>query len=168
MTISSLVVAAHEGFDDIVTLLLKFGANIETTDPAGSRALHWAVKNDHPDTVRLLLSHGAEIDPLGPANLTPLQSAAMDNQVQMAELLIEKGADVNAIGQNGKTAMMLSIHEENLIPMWQLLVDNGARLDLVDYSESTVLDQARRLGHTKAVSFLCQVLGIKELRDTTF
>ncbi|KAK4865375.1 hypothetical protein LT330_009486 [Penicillium expansum] len=165
MKISSLAIAAHEGFDDIVTLLLQFGANIEIPDHVGLRALHWATKNNHFDTVRLLLAHGAEIDPLGSDDLTPLHSAAMNSQIQMAELLIKGGADVNAIGQNGQTAMMLSIHENNPIPMWQLLVDNGARLDSVDFNGSTVLDQARQFNYTEAISFLCQVLedrGIKE------
>lgn len=165
MKISSLAIAAHEGFDDIATLLLQFGANLEIPDHVGLRALHWATKNNHFDTVRLLLSHGAEIDPLGSDDLTPLHSAAMNNQIQMAEVLIKEGANVNAIGQNGQTAMMLSIHERNPIPMWQLLVDNGASLDLVDYSGSTVLDQARQFHYTEAISFLCQVLedrGIEE------
>jgi hypothetical protein len=165
MKMSSVAIAAHEGFDDIVALLLQFGANIEILDHVGLRALHWATKNNHPDTVRLLLSHGAEIDPMGSDNLTPLLSAALYNQVQMAELLIKEGANVNARGQYGRTAMMLSIHEANQIPMWQLLVDNGARLDLLDDNGETVLDHAMQWGYTEAISFLCRVMeerGTKE------
>ncbi|KAJ6133278.1 hypothetical protein N7471_008493 [Penicillium samsonianum] len=157
LKISSLGIAAHEGYDDIAALLLQYGANIEIPDQMGHSPLHWAAKNNHPDTVRLLLSHGAEIDPIGYDQSTPLLSAAMNDQVQMAELLIKEGANVNARGQYGKTAIMLSIHARNPIPMFQLLMDNGARFDLRDNSGSMALDHARQFGYTEAISFLCQV-----------
>ncbi|KAJ5816443.1 hypothetical protein N7447_008676 [Penicillium robsamsonii] len=164
MKISLVAIAAHEGFDDIVKLLIKFGANIEIPDHAGLRPIHWATKNNHPDTVRLLLSHGAEIDPRGSDDLTPFLSAVSNNQVQMAEFLIKEGANVHARGQFDRTAMMLSIHEENPIPMLQLLVDNGARLDLRDDSGLTVLDHALQSDYTEVISFLSRTLedGIKQ------
>ncbi|KAJ5970701.1 uncharacterized protein N7479_000619 [Penicillium vulpinum] len=165
LEISLLAIAAHEGYDDIVALLLQYGANIEITHHAGHRALHWAAKKNRLDTARVLLSHGAEIDPLGYDNSTPLLVAAMNNRVQMAELLIKEGANVNARGQSGKTALMLSMHAKNPVPMLQLFVENGASLDLRDHGGSTVLDHAREYGYTEAMSFLCQVSeegGIKE------
>ncbi|KAJ5780546.1 hypothetical protein N7457_005706 [Penicillium paradoxum] len=151
--ISPLGIAAHQGYDEIVELLLHFGASIEMTDHVGLRALHWAARNDHLDTVRLLLSHGAEIDPTGLDNLTPLLSAAMNGQILMAELLIKEGANVNARGQYGQTALMISINIPDPIPMFQLLLDNGARLDLCDQSGSTVLDLARQYNNMEAISF---------------
>ena len=169
--LSTLATAAYEGYDDIIELLLQYGANVESADPTGDNPLHWAVSNNRLGSVRLLLSHGAEIDPVGCDHSTPLISAAMNDRVEMAELLVKEGANVNARGQFGKTAIMLSIHARNPIPMLQLLVDNGARLDIRDHSGATVLDQARQCGYTEAVLFLCKVLGIKEPKvpdtDTT-
>ncbi|CAI7581593.1 unnamed protein product [Penicillium viridicatum] len=156
LKISSLAIAAHEGYDDIVALLLQHGANIEIADHVGHSPLHWAARNNQPDTVRLLLSHGAEIDAIGYDLSTPLLSAALNEEVQMVELLIKEGANVNGRGQYGKTAIMLSIHARNPIPMLQLLVDNGARLDLRDNNGSMALDHARQFGYAEAISFLSQ------------
>lgn len=165
LKISSLGIAAHQGYDDIVALLLQYGANIEVPDHMGHTPLHWAARNNYPDTVRLLLSHGAEIDAMGYDLSTPLLSAAMNDQVSMAELLIKEGANVNARGQYGKTAIMLSIHARNPIPMFQLLVDNGARLDLRDNIGSTALDHARQFGYTEAISFLSQASGQEDNKE---
>ncbi|KAJ5154523.1 uncharacterized protein N7500_009962 [Penicillium coprophilum] len=156
LKIAPLAIAAHEGFDDLVALLLQYGANTEIADHVGHHALHWAARNNHLDTARVLLSHGAEIDPLGHDNSTPLLAAAMNHHVQMVELLIKAGANVNARGQSDKTALMLSMHASNPIPIFQLLVDHGARLDLRDYNGMTALEHAKEFGYLEALSFLCQ------------
>ncbi|KAJ5124252.1 uncharacterized protein N7515_008077 [Penicillium bovifimosum] len=96
-----LAIAAHQGYDDIVNLLLQFGASIEMPDQVGLRAIYWAALNNHLDTVRLLLSHGAEIDPIGSDRSTPLHAAVINGHVEMAELLLQEGANVNARGQMG-------------------------------------------------------------------
>ncbi|KAI2720643.1 hypothetical protein CBS147332_3883 [Penicillium roqueforti] len=153
--ISPLAIAAHEGQDDIVALLLQHGANIDILDEVGHTPLHWACEKNSLDTVRLLLSHGADIE--GSGQRTPLLSVAMKNQLQMAELLIKEGANVNARDAGGNNALRLATPAINPIPMLQLLVDNGARLDLRDDQGKTALDYALQTGYTKALSFLRQV-----------
>ena len=57
--IQPLHMAAWEGHDEAVTLLLDRGANIAARDSGDWTALHFAASGDHAATCRLLLERGA-------------------------------------------------------------------------------------------------------------
>ena len=58
---SSLVVAASQGFQELVQMLLDRGANTELVDREGRDAITMADKSGHINIVKLLQAHGCTV-----------------------------------------------------------------------------------------------------------
>lgn len=105
---------AHNGFVDIVRLLLDAGADIEADEINcyGGKPLHWASEHE-PETVKLLLDRGANVNARNIKGdsafygMTPLiMNATQKNECgEVTELLLAAGADINATDARGKTAL---------------------------------------------------------------
>jgi ankyrin repeat protein len=105
---------AHNGFSDIVTLLLDAGADIEADEINcyGGKPLHWASEHE-PATVKVLLARGADVNArnIKPDSdffgVTPLiMNATQTNDCsEVTELLLQAGADLHAVDGQGKTAL---------------------------------------------------------------
>lgn len=147
------IIAAQNGFDEILEVLILFGANIETPDQIGFSALQWASRESRFDTVRLLAAHGADVNSQGADGLTPLLAAVMGNHFQMVELLLEVGGDIDARDPDGQTALMFTAMSGS-VSMLQLLVRNGANVNLRDRKGFTALDFAKDKSCMEAVSVL--------------
>jgi ankyrin repeat protein len=112
--VTSLVLAAHSGFRDIVEFLLDRKANPNLMD-AGFSALHIAIMRRDERMAAALLAHGADANaPLrtwtparrssydwffAPAlvGATPFWLAARFNQPTVMRMLVEKGADPKVV-----------------------------------------------------------------------
>jgi hypothetical protein len=57
----ALMIAAKEGREDLVQLLVDFKAEVDARDEAERTALHWASQLGHPAAVKVLLKAGANI-----------------------------------------------------------------------------------------------------------
>lgn len=55
-----LMDASFEGNQELIELLLKFGAEVNTQDKDGKSALHYAAKEGHQSIIPILLSKGAD------------------------------------------------------------------------------------------------------------
>ena len=108
---TALGAAVVQGSDELVTLLLKGGADVNAhcevhypvfvpDEPALWTALHVAAKTGRIEIANLLLQAGAEINMplLHRGSLTVLQSAIAGKNVTMVQFLLNKGADPNAYG----------------------------------------------------------------------
>ena len=104
----------HNGFIEIVRLLLDHGANpnIEENNWVGGTPLHWASERN-ADIVTLLIAHGADpnarVTRPGSHHLggTPLHWCARqrDDSAECAEVLLKAGTDPSAVDAAGKTAL---------------------------------------------------------------
>ena len=94
--------------------------------------------------MRLLLAHGADPNLATPAGTTPLMAAAGVNwvvaqtytvskeaQLEAVQLCLTLGADVNAANSMGLTALLGAVNRGSN-EIIRVLVDHGARLDVVD------------------------------------
>jgi ankyrin repeat protein len=105
---------AHNGFVDIVTLLLDAGADIEADEIScyGGKPLHWASEHE-PETVKLLLERGANVNARNVKpdsefyGVTPLiMNATQKNDCsEVTKILLAAGADISATDAQGKTAL---------------------------------------------------------------
>ncbi len=50
-----------EGNEDLVKLLLSYGAHINSIDEHGDTSLHWAVRESRENVLRLLVEVGADL-----------------------------------------------------------------------------------------------------------
>lgn len=56
-----LVLSAYEGFMDMVTSLIEFGADVNLTSDVGRTALSMACQRGHFDIAKHLLAYGARV-----------------------------------------------------------------------------------------------------------
>lgn len=126
----------------IADTLLKHGASVTTTDPAGSSLLHRAVRRGDEFAASFLMNHGCSVNVATPGDgRTPLHTLVIQNyedqqtredMVKVAYTMIEKGADPNIQDKNMKTVMHIVI-EEDREEVFRVLIDHdNLRLELRD------------------------------------
>jgi ankyrin repeat protein len=120
-----LHVAAAEGFDELVLLLLARGARTDEKDWCGCTALHQAVLHDKRRTAGILLSKGANVNAFANQERTPLFYAACKGNVAVVELLLCHGADVHAESL-GETPLKVAV-KRNHTAVAEMLRRAGAR-----------------------------------------
>lgn len=112
----------HNGFGDIVKLLIDNGADIEADEInwLGGKPLHWASEHA-PNTTKILLEHGANVNSRNEKEDSPCygRTPLIHNATQredcseITEMLLKAGADLNAIDKKGKTALQWAKEKKN-------------------------------------------------------
>ena len=124
---SPLHLAEDYGMQELVTMLLKQKADVNSQDTNGKTPLHRllgnGIYNDDYDHVRLLLEHGAEVNRQDKDNQTPFLLALKSGWFRTAHILLEHGADPITEKNNGESP-------------WHLLSESWL------YDEDEVLDYA--------------------------
>jgi ankyrin repeat protein len=97
--------SSHYSFldDEILSFVLKHGANINSKDHAGDNVL-WSVGYDS-DLTELLLKYGADINIKNSGGRTVLHVAARFARDNVAKWLVEHGANVNIKDDAGLTPL---------------------------------------------------------------
>ncbi len=150
---SALAVAAHCGNEDVVRLLLQYGASVNERDTSQLTPLHLASLRGHVGVVDSLLQEHADIDAKGPNDQTPLHIAAEKGQIDIAEILLRKKARVNA----RDTAQMTPLHisaKHGDEAMTDLLINNGAHVEAKDSSFMGPIHYACEGGHLAVITIL--------------
>lgn len=104
-------VEACKGNIDVLEMLLKRGANVNSRDTYYSTkptALMAAVSGGNLEAVNLLLTNGANLDETDAYGDTALMYGARYGTKNICKLLIEKGADTTIKNKHGKTAFVLA------------------------------------------------------------
>jgi ankyrin repeat protein len=104
---SALIVAASQGFDDIVKILLMRGASIDHKDEEGFTALAKAAIGGHLTTLKILLIEGAEVDAY-PEGKSLLMHVVEDENMLISQQLIAAGVDLDYEDENGDTALRIA------------------------------------------------------------
>ncbi|KAL3453493.1 hypothetical protein BJX65DRAFT_302395 [Aspergillus insuetus] len=144
-----LNLAAGQGNEDLLLLLLEYGADIENCD-SGITPLHTACVENCFNTATLLLERGADIESTVRGGMTPLISVTVKGNLKMVEFLLKKGAKVDATDNDGSTALLLAAHGgfDDII---HLLLGHSADPRKQDYSGRTALDIAKQSGARVAI-----------------
>jgi len=122
---------------EVVEDLLAAGIDVDQLDESGRSAL-FSVQSI--EVMDLLLNAGADPDISDKAGYTPLSAAVVgDDAVVRVGRLIEAGADVNKRIDHGRTAIF-NVIPEDVVEVFALLVEKGARLDIVSDSGDTPLE----------------------------
>jgi ankyrin repeat protein len=102
-----LIMAAYQGYTEIVRLLLESGADVSAVDPGmKATALHAAAYAGHADAARLLIEHGVDVDKQGPYNgYTALHDAIWQNNADVAEVILNAGPDLTLSSHGGETPL---------------------------------------------------------------
>jgi len=121
---------------EIIGILLKHGANIETMAINGTPLMS-AITCGDTNTAEILLARGARIGTLNPLNHQPTAWFLAENQhnIAMMDLLLEFHEDVNARNQEQRTALSVAAEQGDL-PIVTHLLQKGADVNLSDQTES--------------------------------
>ncbi len=107
--ISVLHIAARDGNEQIVRLLLEAGAVPSAKDPdTGVTPLHRAAERGHEGVVMQLLEAGANMEAKAFNGATPLHEAARGCHWDVVRGLLEFGADAEATNAEGVTAFQIA------------------------------------------------------------
>ncbi|XP_077525159.1 zinc-RING finger and ankyrin repeat domain-containing protein rolling pebbles isoform X1 [Amblyomma americanum] len=155
-----LVLSAYEGFTDMVTSLVEFGADVNVASDVGRTALSMACEQGHYEIAKYLLSCGARIDHVDSEGLSALAYAASSGHLDLVAHLVQcKWADdfgialgLRRAAQQALIAAAKSGHIEVcefLLDMMEVQVNKQD-----DFSGHTALTAASLAGHRD----LCAVL----------
>lgn len=150
--------AAAAGHLDIVKLLVKSGANVNSTTKTNSTPLRAACFDGHFEIVKYLVEHNADIEVANRHGHTCLMIACYKGHYRIARYLIEIGADVNRKSVKGNTALH-DCAESGSLEIMKLLIASGSRIDVDAYGMTPLL-AASVTGHLHIVEYL---IGQKDL-----
>ncbi len=149
-----LDLAITYGKDDIAKILVDV-----PIDELGTTSLMKYSFLGNVDRVEELLYHGGEVNKKNKSGNTALVFVAAsdsekDNLISITHLLIKQNSDLNVISSDeGKTPLMFAIENENY-EIAKILLDNGANIDIKDYSGKKALDYAKESGNEEMTKIL--------------
>ncbi|KAM0323872.1 hypothetical protein ACHAQA_008453 [Verticillium albo-atrum] len=120
--------AAEAGYIDIMTLLLKHGADAKATSTIGTPHFIETVEKAPLASVGLLLDHGADPNAVSAVGRHVLVAAVQRNDLPAVRLLLDHGAKISATNITGQPLLGLAVANKRL-DMAKLLIDNGANVD---------------------------------------
>jgi len=123
-----LVDAVKTGDKATALALLQQKADVNATEPDGTTALDWAVRQDDIEMADKLIRAGADAKAANRYGVTPLSLACINGNAAMIEKLLKAGADANAAGEEGETALMTVAHTGN-VEAAKVLLAHGAKVD---------------------------------------
>ena len=92
--LTALHLAAGNGYNEIMKLLIYNGAQIDVKDKNGCLPIHYAALLNRIESVKLLIENGTNIHEVSTKG-TPLELAVLRSNTETIRLLIEHKADVN-------------------------------------------------------------------------
>lgn len=110
---SALAEAAKNRDKQAVRALLNQRADVNTSRPDGTTALHWAAHWDDLEIVDLLIRAGAAVNATDDHGVTPLLLAAENGNAAIVERLLGAGANPNAVLPTGETVLMTAARTGN-------------------------------------------------------
>ncbi|KAJ3766056.1 ankyrin repeat-containing domain protein [Lentinula raphanica] len=150
-----LQTAAARGCNDIVELLLQYGAKVNVQSGYYDTAIQAAAFWGHADTIEILLQHGVDINIQGGHYGTAIQAAAVGGHTETVRLLFQNGADINAQGGNYNTAIQAAA-ANGYKDTVEFLLQHDADVNAQGGMYGTAIQAAAIMGHKEIVELLAQ------------
>jgi len=156
--------AARAGDRATVNALLAAGASVDSTEPDGTSALHWAVYRDDPAMTERLLTAGADANHANRSAAIPLTLACTNGSAAIVDLLLAAGADPNA-APSGAPALITcaAAGAETAV---RALLTRGADVNATDtFRRQTPLMWAAAENHAAIIKLLLESGAIVDARS---
>lgn len=128
-----LQVASQYDNQDIVSLLLEKGADVNSKDYQGNTPLILAASGGHTELVQLLLEEGADIQAKNNLGWTALMQAAVYRHPETMKFLLSKGAIARDKAENERNITPLMVAcDSGVADSVKLLLEHGADPFAVD------------------------------------
>lgn len=148
-----IVFSTLNGYFDIVELLIKHEAKIDSQDCQGYTALMNASYHGFHDIAKLLTDKNADINIANKNGYTALMCAAASPIDSVVEHLINLGVTLDGKIYDGKTALFFATtgYKKHSI---ELLINAGANVDIKDNMGQTAYDIATELNDIQMMVLL--------------
>lgn len=125
--VTALMMASESGFSKVVDMLLKAGADVDTTNKTfGATALMLASGCGEANVVETLLAAGADTEVKNMSfGATALMLASDGGHCKVVEMLLASGAKIDAQNTTGSTALQLAGINAHLPVVEMLLTAEG-------------------------------------------
>lgn len=155
--VTPLIAAAHDGYLEIVDILLKAKAMINKPGDDGATPLFVAVQEGQIAVVEKLLAEGADVNTPMDGGATPLTIAFTRNYFEIARLLLNKNAEANVIyHQETESYLLFAAAMVGDLDWVQLLVEAKANVDQPTNQGATPLFIAAQYGYEAVARYLLQ------------
>ena len=155
-----LIVAARNGHNEIVQILLDSGAEIDKGDSCARTPLWYTANIGHNKVVKTLLDAGADPNKTDHLKRTPLWwTTTRDNEnvAETVEILINGGTNLNKADINGETPLHSAIcSKRSTNEVIELLIRGGTDPNTTAKNGGTPLHCAIINGRHEAVKILLQ------------
>lgn len=136
--------------NNMIDLMIDFKAKIDAADGQGRTALMHAIKAKDENVVIHLLTLGANVNVEDDEKCSPLFLAASYGSEAILKLILSKGPEIDRLGQGG-TVLNWSTTSANKTA---ILLEHGAKPDLMGYGSYAPLMWAASLGYVETVKVL--------------
>lgn len=152
---SLLIRACLNGDEEIVRLLLLFGADANAADHNGYTPLYAATKTGLTEAVEMLMKYGADPNlSAGPDGETPLVVAADDHHFELVHLLLMYNADAGIIMGSGNTPLIRVINKTIPAKIIELMLDYDTNANTKNREGTTALFAAIQSRRVDVMSIL--------------
>ncbi|XP_076080073.1 notch-regulated ankyrin repeat-containing protein A-like [Mytilus galloprovincialis] len=87
---------------EIAEILIKYGANVNSTDSGGWTPLHIAIAYGNIGLTQILIVNKADVHAVTSEKWTPLHLSAYNGNTQVTNVLLKAYADVRAINEEAR------------------------------------------------------------------
>eukprot|EP01100_Stratorugosa_tubuloviscum_P007291 TRINITY_DN304_c0_g3_i3.p1 TRINITY_DN304_c0_g3~~TRINITY_DN304_c0_g3_i3.p1 ORF type:complete len:1454 (+),score=867.69 TRINITY_DN304_c0_g3_i3:46-4407(+) len=148
-----LHIAAQQGEDNRLKMLIEAGSNINVEDKDGATPLHHAANMGHLKIVKTLLKSAAKLQAKDNDGSTPLHNACLSGHYPIVEYLLQKGASVDDIDSSNGTPL-LNAASGGHSKIVEFLIKKGAKVNAPDDRGTTALHFSCYNGFEKIVKLL--------------
>jgi ankyrin repeat protein len=147
--------AAQNRDREALRSLVRQHVNVNSPQPDGTTALHWAAHWNEVEAVNLLLGAGANAKAANRYGSTPLSEAVAQGSGPLIGALLKGGADPNTVTTfDGETVLMTAARAGNVDAV-KILLSHGADVNAREsYRGQTALMWAASERHTPVVALL--------------
>lgn len=159
---SALDLAARGGYQQMLRMIIRHGADVNAEDSDGVTALYLAALNDQACSIDLLVKAGAEVgaQSRGRHGRTPLHAASAEGSNEAVHALVTRGAAQFMRDSDLRTPLHLAVENGRVATVKLLLAlgsDPSFCSDAREY-EYSALDAAASQGCVGALRAMCEHL----------
>ena len=150
---TALMEASCKGYGELVSLLLKMGANPNISDVNEKTALHYSSMNGHYRVTNILVNSNVNLNASDDEGVTPLMLASQRGHYEIVNLLLQNEASVSICNRKLQTAIEFACinGHKNVV---ELLLNDKAIPDLSNIDGWVPIILASQEGHTEVVELL--------------
>jgi ankyrin repeat protein len=146
--LTPLLIASINEKYNIVKYLISKGANVNAQGSIKhgyiDTPLMFYCHRNNLEMIKFLVKNGANLEISNFYGSTPFMGSIQLNNLNLAQYLLDAGADINAYDSHKLTSLMIAAidytynnYSNSII---EFLIDNGADLDVKNYSGNTFLE----------------------------